>query len=93
MTLVTHASSVGIGPSFARWRAPRAAPVVVSGTRWANAEEAARTRALGALHADATDLDHCLDVERFAFAMEVSRKGDHPYLRPRSLAGTTAQIR
>jgi 2-phosphosulfolactate phosphatase len=47
----------------------------------ANTAEAARTRALASRHAEATDLEHCLDVDRFDFAMEVSRQGDWALLR------------
>ncbi|HTV24513.1 MAG TPA: 2-phosphosulfolactate phosphatase [Polyangiaceae bacterium] len=42
--------------------------------RVANSAEATRTRALGARHAEASDIEHCLDVDRFDFAMEVIRR-------------------
>ncbi|QYG95149.1 2-phosphosulfolactate phosphatase [Iamia sp. SCSIO 61187] len=50
---------------------PAAVARVVAGT-----DEAARTLALGADHVDPTDIDLAIAVDRFPFAMEVTRDAD-----------------
>ena len=61
----------------------RGSPIDVAAIRAmvANTTEAARTRALDVRHAEATDLERCLDVDRFDFAMEVTRDGERVSLR------------
>lgn len=66
----------------------RQAPVDMAAirARVADTTEAARTRALGARHAAESDIELCLDVDRFDFAMEVSRVEDRLCLRRVALA-------
>ncbi len=64
------------------WRRPSSSSEHVSVSRstptrrpgwWRTSEEAARTVAIGPGHADPADIVRAVAVDRFAFAMEVTR--------------------